>query len=249
MKLGCFMNLIETVFDFKALSVQQQSYFFEKIYQFDQKVFPNSSLEELKAFVYDPDAITVTVIQFHDREQLVGQNIILLILIHYNEQTMYVVNLRASFLSEYQKQNLTILSTVKAILNQRLKNPFILVWFVISINQPKIYSLFASRSKNFYPRVGKIMPKEYHEVLQLMAARYPEIQKRSEGVYVHETHSPARSFEQLTHLRIPQDVHCNFFLQHAPDYFDGWGIMCICKLDGKTLSETALNLALNRKVD
>ena len=35
MKLGCFMNLIETVFDFKALSVQQQSYFFEKIYQFD----------------------------------------------------------------------------------------------------------------------------------------------------------------------------------------------------------------------
>ncbi|WP_291337876.1 hypothetical protein [Acinetobacter sp. UBA801] len=243
------MNLIETVFDFKALSVQQQSYFFEKIYQFDQKVFPNSSLEELKAFVYDPDAITVTVIQFHDREQLVGQNIILLILIHYNEQTMYVVNLRASFLSEYQKQNLTILSTVKAILNQRLKNPFILVWFVISINQPKIYSLFASRSKNFYPRVGKIMPKEYHEVLQLMAARYPEIQKRSEGVYVHETHSPARSFEQLTHLRIPQDVHCNFFLQHAPDYFDGWGIMCICKLDGKTLSETALNLALNRKVD
>ena len=249
MKLGCFMNLIETVFDFKALSVQQQSYFFEKIYQFDQKVFPNSSLEELKAFVYDPDAITVTVIQFHDREQLVGQNIILLILIHYNEQTMYVVNLRASFLSEYQKQNLTILSTVKAILNQRLKNPFILVWFVISINQPKIYSLFASRSKNFYPRVGKIMPKEYHEVLQLMAARYPEIQKRSEGVYVHETHSPARSFEQLTHLRIPQDVHCNFFLQHAPDYFDGWGIMCICKLDGKTLSETALSLALNRKVD
>ena len=249
MKLGCFMNLIETVFDFKALSVQQQSYLFEKIYQFDQKVFPNSSLEELKAFVYDPDAITVTVIQFHDREQLVGQNIILLILIHYNEQTMYVVNLRASFLSEYQKQNLTILSTVKAILNQRLKNPFILVWFVISINQPKIYSLFASRSKNFYPRVGKIMPKEYHEVLQLMAARYPEIQKRSEGVYVHETHSPARSFEQLTHLRIPQDVHCNFFLQHAPDYFDGWGIMCICKLDGKTLSETALNLALNRKVD
>ena len=249
MKLGCFMNLIETVFDFKALSMQQQSYFFEKIYQFDQKVFPNSSLEELKAFVYDPDAITVTVIQFHDREQLVGQNIILLILIHYNEQTMYVVNLRASFLSEYQKQNLTILSTVKAILNQRLKNPFILVWFVISINQPKIYSLFASRSKNFYPRVGKIMPKEYHEVLQLMAARYPEIQKRSEGVYVHETHSPARSFEQLTHLRIPQDVHCNFFLQHAPDYFDGWGIMCICKLDGKTLSETALNLALNRKVD
>ena len=162
---------------------------------------------------------------------------------------MYVVNLRASFLSEYQKQNLTILSTVKAILNQRLKNPFILVWFVISINQPKIYSLFASRSKNFYPRVGKIMPKEYHEVLQLMAARYPEIQKRSEGVYVHETHSPARSFEQLTHLRIPQDVHCNFFLQHAPDYFDGWGIMCICKLDGKTLSETALNLALSRKVD
>lgn len=249
MKLGCFMNLIETVFDFKALSVQQQSYFFEKIYQFDQKVFPNSSLEELKAFVYDPDAITVTVIQFHDREQLVGQNIILLILIHFNEQTMYVVNLRASFLSEYQKQNLTILSTVKAILNQRLKNTFILVWFVISINQPKIYSLFASRSKNFYPRVGKIMPKEYHEVLQLMAARYPEIQKRSEGVYVHETHSPARSFEQLTHLRIPQDVHCNFFLQHAPDYFDGWGIMCICKLDGKTLSETALNLALNRKVD
>lgn len=55
------------------------------------------------------------------------------------------------------------------------------------------------------------MPKEYHEVLQLMAARYPEIQKRGEGVYVHETHSPARSFEQLMHLRIPQDVHSNFF--------------------------------------
>ena len=243
------MNLIETVFDFKALSMQQQSYFFEKIYQFDQKIFPNSSLEEFKAFVYDPDAIAVTVIQYHDRDQVVGQNIILLILIHYNEQTMYVVNLRASFLSEYQKQNLTIPSAVKAMLNRRLKNPFIPLWFVISINQPKIYSLFASRSKSFFPRVGKTMPKEYHEVLQLMAARYPEIQKRGEGVYVHETHSPARSFEQLMHLRIPQDVHSNFFLQHAPDYFDGWGIMCICKLDGKTLSETALNLALNRKVD
>ncbi len=52
------------------------------------------------------------------------------------------------------------------------------------------------------------MPKEYHEVLQLMAARYPEIQKRGEGVYVHETHSPARSFEQLMHFE--NSARCTF---------------------------------------
>lgn len=150
------MNLIETVFDFKALSMQQQSYFFEKIYQFDQKIFPNSSLEEFKAFVYDPDAIAVMVIQYHDRDQVVGQNVIPFILIHYNEQPMHVVNSRAGFLSEYQKQNLTIPSAVKAMLNRRLKNPFIPLWFVISINQPKIYSLFASRSKSFFQESGKL---------------------------------------------------------------------------------------------
>lgn len=245
------MDITETVFDFKALSTQQQDYFFEKIAEFDQQVFTLTCEKELKKYLYDPQAISVTIIQYHHRGKLVGQTIIPLLALTLLHQPILVVNSRASFLKSYRYQynHKIINSALKAMLNQRLKNPFILVWFVISINQPKIYSLFASRSKNFYPRVGKIMPKEYHEVLQLMAARYPEIQKRSEGVYVHETHSPARSFEQLTHLRIPQDVHCNFFLQHAPDYFDGWGIMCICKLDGKTLSETALNLALNRKVD
>ena len=89
------MNLIETVFDFKALSMQQQSYFFEKIYQFDQKIFPNSSLEEFKAFVYDPDAIAVTVIQYHDRDQVVGQNVIPFILIHYmNSLCMWSIHER-----------------------------------------------------------------------------------------------------------------------------------------------------------
>ncbi|MBF4521505.1 MULTISPECIES: hypothetical protein [Acinetobacter] len=242
------MNIIETVFDFKALSTQQQHYFFEKIYQFDQIIFPNSSLDEFKAFVYAPDAIAVTIIHYHCKGELVGQNVIPILQIQCNNQTMHVVNSRAGFLPEYQKQNLTIQSAVKAMLNRRFKHPFIPLWFVITINQPKIYSLFASRSQNFFPRVGKSTPKEYCEILKIMAARYPEVQKRCNGVYVHETTSPMRNVAQLESLRAHQDVHCNFFLQHAPDYFDGWGIMCICKLDSRTLSETAMNLALNRKV-
>ena len=200
------MNIVETVFDFKALSKQQQDYFCEKIYQFDQNIFPHATLDEIQAFIYDPDAVAVIVIHYHCDGKLVGQNIIPIVLIHCHGQPMHVVSSRAGFLPEYQKKNRTIHSAVMAMLNRRVKNPFIPLWFVISINQPKIYSLFASCSRSFYPRVGRMMPKEYRDILQIMAARCPEIQKRSDDVYVHETNFPTRNLEQLLYLRMSQDV-------------------------------------------
>lgn len=44
---------------------------------------------------------------------------------------------------------------------------------------PKVYRLFASRSKRFYPRAEVPMPEDYLEVLDLMQNRHVNVQQRS----------------------------------------------------------------------
>lgn len=98
------MDITETVFDFKALSTQQQDYFFEKIAEFDQQVFTLTCEKELKKYLYDPQAISVTIIQYHHRGKLVGQTIIQLLALTLLHQPILVVNSRASFLKIYRHQ-------------------------------------------------------------------------------------------------------------------------------------------------
>ncbi|ENW89461.1 MULTISPECIES: hypothetical protein [Acinetobacter] len=244
------MDITETVFDFKALSTQQQDYFFEKIAEFDQQVFTLTCEKELKKYLYDPQAISVTIIQYHHRGKLVGQTIIPLLALTLLHQPILVVNSRASFLKSYRHQynHKIINSALKAMLNQRFKYPLTPMWFIATINQPKLYAHFVSRVRGFYPRSDIRMPEDYLSVLQVMASRQHDIQKRDEDIYVHQTCVPLRSEEELQQLRVHANPHCDFFLQHAPDYFDGIGLMCICRLDSKTLTETALNFALDWKV-
>lgn len=49
-------------------------------------------------------------------------------------------------------------------------------------------------------------------------------------------------------LRSRADAHQQFFMQHAPDYFDGMGLMRICRLSFRTICAAAVNLALGRRV-
>jgi len=52
---------------------------------------------------------------------------------------------------------------------------------------------------------------------------------------------------QLIRLRSRADAHQQFFMQHAPDYFDSMGLMRICWLNFRTICAAALNLlALGR---
>ena len=81
------MDITETVFDFKALSTQQQDYFFEKIAEFDQQVFTLTCEKELKKYLYDPQAISVTIIQYHHRSSLLyaPATLILAVLAYYSQ--------------------------------------------------------------------------------------------------------------------------------------------------------------------
>ena len=76
-----------------------------------------------------------------------------------------------------------------------------------------------------------MMPEEYLQVLELMQNRHENVQQRSEDVFVHPCVLPQTTPEQLIRLRNRASPHINFYMQHAPDYFIGMGLICICKLD------------------
>ena len=71
------------------------------------------------------------------------------------------------------------------------------------------------------------------------------LQKR---IFVYPYVMPQTTPEHIQRLRNKTTPHINFFMQHVPDYFDGMGLLCICKLDLKTVLETSFNLFLDRKV-
>lgn len=69
------------------------------------------------------------------------------------------------------------------------------------------------------------------------------------NIFAHSCDLPKVTPAQLIRLCSRADAHQQFFIQHAPDYFDGIGLMCICRLSFRTICAAALNLlALGRRV-
>lgn len=82
----------------------------------------------------------------------------------------------------------------------------------------------------------------------MMQQRKVEVHKRREDIFVYPYVMPLTTPAQIKRLRNKTTTHINFFMQHVPDYFDGMGLLCICKLDLKTILETIWNLSLDRHV-
>lgn len=242
------MKITERVTDFVQLSADQKHLFFQQLWSFDQQIFPNSQIESLYQFVYDLEAVSVQVVQYFHQNILVGQNIISIIKLHLNRQPIFVVMSRAGFLPQYRRRNMSLRSAIRIAFQHRIRHPSIPLWFVTTLMQPKVYSLFASRTVSFFPRQGKKMSHDHLKVLEMIMSRKPLVEKRDTEVFTHYCDVPKVTPEQLIRLRHKYDSHHQFFLQHVPDYFDGMGMMCICQLDLKTIAETTFNLALGRRV-
>ena len=242
------MKITERVTDFVQLSVEQKHLFFQQIWAFDQQIFPHTEIENLYQFVYDLDAVSVQVVQYFHKNILVGQNIIAILKLKLDHQPIFVVMSRAGFLAQYRRRNLSLRSAIRVAFHHRLRHPSVPLWFVTTLMQPKVYSLFASRSVNFYPRNGRKMSSDHLRVLKMVMSRKSQVEKRDVEVFTHYCDIPKITPEQLIRLRNKQDTHHQFFMQHVPDYFDGMGMMCVCQLDLKTIVETTFNLAIGRKV-
>lgn len=243
------MKITERTTDFAKLSAEKKHTFFQKMWEFDQKIFPNASIDDLYNELYDLDAVSIPVIHYYHQGMLVGQNIIQILKLKLNDYAIFVVSSRAGFLPEYRRRNLTLNSAIRVAVRHRLRYPTHPLWFVSTLMQPKVYTLFASRSRYFYPRRDKAMPKDHQQVLQMIQMRKHGVQKRGEDIYIHPCDMPKVTPEQLIRLRNKSDRHVQFFMQHVPDYFDGMGLMCVCRLDLKTIIETTYNLTSGRAVN
>ncbi|MDN5512656.1 MAG: hypothetical protein L0G64_10135 [Acinetobacter sp.] len=234
--------------DFSKLASDHQQQFFETMLAFDQQFFPDSSKKEVYDFVYDIDAVSVQVVHYYHQGQLIGQNIIPILKLALNGKPIFVVSSRASILPASRRGNRTLKTAIRIAFNQRIRHPSIPLWFVPIVIQPKIYTYLASRSRNFFPRVGRKIPAEYLKVLQMMQQRKAEVHKRREDIFVYPYVMPLTTPAQIKRLRNKTTTHINFFMQHVPDYFDGMGLLCIGKLDLKTILETIWNLSTDRHV-
>ena len=242
------MKITEKVIDFAQLSPDKKHQFFQELWQFDQEIFPHASIEYLYDYMHDVDAIAVPVVRYYDGDKLVGQNIIPVLKLKMDQGHILVLYSRAGFLPAYRRRNLTLFSAIRVALQQRVQHPGLAMWFVPTIMQPKVYMLFASRSKNFFPRANHAVPAEHLRVLKLVKTHHRDVGQRGEGVFVHPCDLPKMSAEHLIRLRNPAETHINYFMTQVPDYFDGYGMMCVCKLDFKTIFETLMNLSLDRRV-
>jgi len=242
------MRITETIVDFAQLAFEQKNRFFKMICEFDQQIFPASCEQDIYNFIYDPDAVSVLVVHYYLKDTLVGQNIIPVLKLSLQGHPIFVVSSRASILPAYRKGNRTLKTAIRVAINHRIRHPTIPLWYVPTVIQPKIYTYFASRSQNFYPRKGREIPQEYLKVLEMMQQRKQEICKRREDIFVYPYVMPQTTPIHIQKIRNKATPHINFFMQHVPDYFDGMGLLCICKLDLKTILETILNLFLDRKV-
>ena len=165
------MRITETIFDFAKLASEEKHRFFKLVCEFDQHIFPDSCEEEIYNFVYDQDAVSVLVVHYYHKDTLVGQNIIPVLKLSLEGQPIFVVSYRASILPAYRKGNRTLKTAIRVAINQRIRHPSIPLWFVPTIIQPKIYTYFASRSQNFFPRRCKEIPQQYLKVLQMIQQR------------------------------------------------------------------------------
>lgn len=242
------MKITETVIDFVQLSQAEKHIQFQKIWEFDHLIFPNSTIEQLYSYIYDVSAVSIPIVHYFHRGKLVGQNIIPILKLQLEGEPVFVISSRAGFLTEYRRRNLSLNSAICIALGFKLRHPATPLWFVTTLMQPKVYTLFASRSMHFYPRAGRVMPKQHAEVLYMMQHHRVEAQVRGDNIFVHACDMPKVTPEQLVRLRNRADSHNQFFLQHVPDYFDGMGLMCVSKLDIVTICETIFNLAIGRKV-
>lgn len=242
------MKISENVIDFSKLSTEKKHDFFQQLWDFDQKIFPSSRIEQLYEYLHDPDAVAIPVVQFFHRDKLIGQNIIRILKLNHKNRPILIFNSRAGVLPEYRSHNLTLNSAIKVAMQLQIRFPAIPMWFVATVTQPKVYTLFASRSVKFYPRYDAEMPEEYMDILKSMRVRHHDVQQRAENIFVHLCDLPKVTPEQLVQLRNKSDVHIQYFMQHVPDYFDGMGMMCICKLNVSTIFEASMNIAMGRAV-
>lgn len=243
------MKIIETIVDFVLLSAIEKEHFFQKIWAFDQQIFPHATVEQLSKYINDPDAVSVPVVQYHCNGKLVGLNIISILKLQLANHPILLVSSRAGFLPEYRGKNQSLNSALRTVLNYRIRHPVYPMWFVASFLQPKVYTLFASHSINFFPRAGRAMPEKHAAVLDMMQSRLNDVQSRGRNIWVHRGEMPVLTPEQLVRLRSQANSHHQFFMQYVPDYFDGMGLMCICRLDLRTIFETAFNLAIGRRIN
>ncbi|ANF81958.1 hypothetical protein A3K93_06965 [Acinetobacter sp. NCu2D-2] len=242
------MKITETIVDFAKLSTQKKHNFFQEILSFDRQIFPHSSVEELYDYMYDINAVSVPVVQYHHNGRLIGQNVIPILQLQLEGKPIYVVTSRAGVLAEYRHKNLTLGSAIRVAIRHRLRYPKAPLWFVSTLMQPKVYTLFASRSQYFFPRHNVVMPDVHRKIIELMLSRNQQAEERSDGIYVCRAVMPKVTPDQLIRLRNRSDDHIRFFMQHVPDYFEGKGLMCVCLLDFKTIIETTWNLTMGRYV-
>ena len=243
------MKITEKIEDFIGLSPEKRHHFFQELWTFDQEIFPTGTIDYLYDYLHDRDAASIPVVRYYADGVLVGQNIIRILKLNLDDQPIFVVDSRAGFLPQYRRRNLSLHSAIRVALQHKLKNPGTPLWFVPTIMQPKVYMLFASRTSNFFPRAHKMIPPQHHQVLKLMLDRQKSVQNRGEGIYVYPCDLPKVDSEHLIRLRNHAETHVNFFMQYIPDYFDGLGMLCVCELDIKTIVETAINLAIDRRLD
>lgn len=243
------MKISESIIDFSKLPAESKHTYFQQMWEFDRKIFPNSSIEQVYEYMHDADAVAIPVVQFFHNNQLVGQNIIRILKLEHNQRPILIFNSRAGFLPEYRRRNMTLNSAIKVAMQYQIRFASMPMWFVTTLTQPKVYTLFASRSVKFYPRQGVAMPEEYVDVLNVFKARQHNVQHRAEDIFVHPCDLPKVTPEQLIRLRNKSDEHIQFFMQHVPDYFDGMGMMCICKLNVGTIFEATMNIAMGRSVE
>jgi hypothetical protein len=184
------MKIKESVIDFVQLAQEEQHLQFQKIWALEQLIFPTSSIEQLYSCLYDSTAVSIPIVQYFHRGKLVGQNIISILKLEMNGQAIFIISSRAGFLTEYRGRSRSLNSAIRVALNYRMRNPFTPLWFVTTLMQPKIYTLFTSRSVNFFPRAGRKMPKAHADILNLMQSRYSGAEVRGENIIVHPCNMP-----------------------------------------------------------
>ena len=98
------MKIVETAIAFAWLPSEEKHRIFQQVWAFDQQIFPNAARELLQQYVYDKDAVSVSIVQYRHEGKLIGQNIIQILTLRLAEKPVLIVSSRAGFLPKYRRR-------------------------------------------------------------------------------------------------------------------------------------------------
>jgi hypothetical protein len=65
--MGVGMAITENIIDFSKLTTEEKHELFQRLWEFDQCIFPTSKIEQLYQYMHDPDIVALPIIQYFEQ--------------------------------------------------------------------------------------------------------------------------------------------------------------------------------------